>query len=56
MVRIKVFITAMLFCSLTAGAQQDSVQIVREKAQPIFGITLVNQYIWRGLDEGNVCV
>ena len=54
--RIKVFVTAMLLCSLTAGAQQDSVQVVKEKAKPIFGITLVNQYIWRGLDEGNVCV
>ena len=54
--RIKVFISAMLLCSLTAGAQQDSVQVVKEKAKPIFGITLINQYIWRGLDEGNVCV
>lgn len=35
-------------CVTAAGAQ--------EKAKAIFGATLVNQYIWRGQDLGNVCV
>lgn len=47
-------VVALLACALTAGAQEDSVQVKKEKAESIFDITLVNQYIWRGLDEGGV--
>ena len=53
----RIIFTLLAVASLaTASASEiDSVK-VKAKAEPIFGITLVNQYIWRGLDMGNVCV
>ena len=53
---MKRLIFTLLAVAVTAAAAANENDSVKAKAEPIFGITLVNQYIWRGLDEGNVCV
>ena len=57
MKRIIFTLLAAATLAAASASENDSVQVkVKAKAEPIFGITLVNQYIWRGLDMGNVCV